>query len=71
MCVDVASSGSRGRGIAHMVVDFALKGMFLGLCRLGGELVHRGDGPSKWPCTIAQTGNVKYIYIYISNITDV
>lgn len=41
--VDIASKAARGRGIAHAVLDFAAKGVMLGLCHLGGKLVQRGE----------------------------
>eukprot|EP00443_Scrippsiella_acuminata_P090452 CAMPEP_0115386354 /NCGR_PEP_ID=MMETSP0271-20121206/8097_1 /TAXON_ID=71861 /ORGANISM="Scrippsiella trochoidea, Strain CCMP3099" /LENGTH=601 /DNA_ID=CAMNT_0002809771 /DNA_START=71 /DNA_END=1877 /DNA_ORIENTATION=+ len=42
-CVTLASKAARGRGIAHMVVDMASKGVLLGLCSLGSHLVKRGE----------------------------
>lgn len=42
-CVTVASKAARGRGIAHSVVDFSLKSMFVGLCSLGSYLIKSGE----------------------------
>lgn len=42
-CVTLASKAARGRSIAHLVFDFASKGVLLGICNLGTRLVQRGD----------------------------
>ncbi|CAE8699865.1 unnamed protein product [Polarella glacialis] len=41
--VDVSSKAARTRGIAHLVFDFASKGVLLGLAALGSNLVQRGE----------------------------
>lgn len=43
VCVSIAARAAKGRSIAHMVFDFAAKGVLLGLCHLGSKLVQRGE----------------------------
>lgn len=42
-CVLIATKAAKGRGIAHLVVDFAIKGVLIGLCSIGSRLVQRGE----------------------------
>mmetsp|Transcript_13505 Transcript_13505/g.26571 ORF Transcript_13505/g.26571 Transcript_13505/m.26571 type:complete len:586 (-) Transcript_13505:40-1797(-) len=42
-CVVIASKAAKGRGIAHLCVDLAGKGVLIGLCSIGSRLVQRGE----------------------------
>jgi len=42
-CVLISTKAARGRGIANLVVDFAIKGVLIGLCSIGSRLVQRGE----------------------------